>query len=205
MFLLRRSDAPFLIQCRRVLVGRSERLDGRNGHHDHFYASLPLKVLADGPDALLPIPIDGMSMVAHKALRPWQLDLGPIIGSRLGEARTEDKPEDHHRFQGLHHRCSNCDSCSTARISSCAACRYRSKRRGTSWGPGEICPRLIDHTSSNPCRSSFNCSATSVITASEGERAGRPRRRCIPRSNGTVEVIESDSKIVVASLSPPPS
>src|SRR5262245_13277722 len=167
MFLLRRSDTPLLIQCRRILVGRPKRLDGRDGHHDHFYAGLPFKVLADGPDALLPIPIDHVRMVAYIALRTRQLDLGSLVGHRLGEARKEKEAEHDRQVKGLHHRCSSCDSCSTARISSAEACRYRSKRRGTSWGPGEICPRLIDHTSNNPCRSSFNCSATSVITASE--------------------------------------
>src|SRR4026207_648714 len=114
MFLLRRSDAPLFIECCRILIGRLEWLDGRNGDHNHFHPGLPLKVLTNGPDALFPIPIDRPRMIAYIAWRTGQLDLGPFIQLRLGYPREENEIEGHRYAGNVRHRCPDCSSCSTA-------------------------------------------------------------------------------------------
>ena len=84
-----------------------------------------------------------------------------------------------------------------------AACRYRSKSRGISDGPGLMCPRFNKNASWSACKSTCNRSAISLMTASDAVSTGQPRIRCNPLSSGTVDVIDSGSKIETASFAPP--
>src|SRR6185436_13896732 len=123
MLLLCRSDTPFFVNRRCILIRRRKRLDARHCDHHHLDAGLPLKILADRPDALFPIPIDRLRMVAYITSRLRQLDLEPFVIRRLGQAPKADEAEHHRETDELCHRCSDCDSCSTVRESSVAAWR----------------------------------------------------------------------------------